>query len=262
MGAQTRHSLEAAQQMLAGHSGMTQEFATNLFAAALALSGSKALRHALCDSSTEPARRQGLAGKAFASLSTDATKLIGQLVTLRWSNPDDLQATLEDLAVRVCAHAGKDSDVVGELLAVSTLVHSDPELELALGSKRASGAAKASLLSSLVGGKVSQATHAIVSHLVQDPRGRRIGAMLTSAAKIVADHAGMGLAVVTVAKPLKAPQRASIEALLRKKYAQEHYVAEVINPDVVGGAKIRVGDDVIDGSIQTRLLDLRTKLAG
>jgi F-type H+-transporting ATPase subunit delta len=39
-------------------------------------------------------------------------------------------------------------------------------------------------------------------------------------------------------------------------------VAEVLNPDVVGGMKIRVGDDVIDGSIQARLADLRTQLAG
>jgi F-type H+-transporting ATPase subunit delta len=38
-------------------------------------------------------------------------------------------------------------------------------------------------------------------------------------------------------------------------------LAEVHNPDVIGGLKIRVGNDVIDGSIQTRLQDLRTQLA-
>jgi len=262
MGAQTRHSLETAKQMLAGHSGMTHDLAANLFAAALGLSGSKALRQALCDSSSEPSRRQGLAAQAFASLSTDAKKLVGQLVLLTWSHPDDLQAALEDLGIRICAHAGAGDDIVGELLSVSTLVHSDPELELALGSKRASGAAKASLVGALISSKVSEGTLAIVTHLVHDPRGRRIGAMLKSAAEIVADQSQMGLAIVTVAKPLSAQQRSSIEALLRKKYGREHYVAHVINPDVVGGAKIRVADDVIDGSIQTRLTDLRTKLAG
>jgi len=115
---------------------------------------------------------------------------------------------------------------------------------------------------SLVSGKVSDPTVAIVSHLVRDPRGRRIGAMLQTAAEVVADQSGRGLALVTVARPLSSTQRSSIEQLLEARYGRGHYVAQVINPDVVGGAKIRVGNDVIDGSIQTRLLDLRTKLAG
>jgi F-type H+-transporting ATPase subunit delta len=262
MGAQTRQSLEQAKTLLVGHSGMTEDLAANLFAAALGLSGSKALRVALTDSSSEASMRTGLAARAFASLSTDAKKLLNELVGMKWSHPNDLQAALEDLAIRVCASSQKGSVAVGELLAVSTLVHSDPELELALGSKRASGVAKASLIASLVQGKVSSPTAAIVAHLVQDPRGRRIGEMLTTAAETVADQSGQGLAIVTVAKKLSASQRSSIEALLRSRYGRDHFVAEVVNPEVIGGAKIRVGNDVIDGSIQTRLLDLRTKLAG
>lgn len=262
MGAQTRRSLDQAKHMLAGRKAMSSELAAHLFAAALGLSGSKALRSAVTDSSSDPARRQKLASEAFASLSTDAKNLLSELVTLPWSHPDDVQAALEDLGIRVLAATSGGVDVVGELLAVSKLAHSDAELELALGSKRASGQARAALVTSLIKGKVSDHTLAIVKHLVMDPRGRRLGAMLQSAAEIVADQAGMGLAIVSVAQPLKPAQRSGIEALLKKKYGIDHYVAEVVNPDVIGGAKIRVGDDVIDGSISTRLLDLRTKLAG
>lgn len=262
MGAQTRRSLDQAKQMLAGRKAMAPELAAHLFAAALGLSGSKALRAALADSSSDPVRRQKLASEAFASLSTDARSVLGELVALPWSHPDDVQAALEDLGIRVLAATSDGVDVVGELLAVSKLAHSDAELELALGSKRASAEARASLVGSLIKGKVSPHTLAIVQHLVRDPRGRRLGAMLQMAAEKVADQAGMGLAVVSVAKPLTASQRSTIEALLKKKYGIAHYVAEVVNPDVVGGVKIRVGNDVIDGSIQTRLLDLRTKLAG
>jgi len=262
MGAQTRRSLGQAKLVLAGHQAMSEELAANLFQAALGLSGSKALRSALTDSSSEPSRRQELARGAFASLSTDAKALLAQLAILPWSHADDLQAALEDLGIRVLAETSSGVDLVGELLAVSKLAHSDAELELALGSKRASGQARAALVSSLIAGKVSAQTLAIVSHLVTDPRGRRMGAMLKAAAEVVANQAGTGLAIVSVARPLTQAQRSSIQALLKKKYGLEHYVAEVINPDVVGGAKIRVGDDVIDGSIQTRLLDLRTKLAG
>jgi len=262
MGAQTTQSLAKARESLSGHSA-TSELAASLFAAALGLSGSKALRGALADSSAEQKALQVLAKGAFASLSTDAKALIGELVSLRWSSPLDLQAALEELGIRVLAGvSGGSSDLVGELLAVSKLIHSDPEVELAVGSKRAPANAKAHLVGALIGGKVSSEAEAIVRHLVADPRGRRIGRMLMNAAEIVADQGGKGLAVVSVAKPLNAAQLGHIDDLVQKKYHRPHYIAQQIDDSVVGGARIRVGDDVIDGSVATRLQDLRMKLAG
>lgn len=262
MGAQTRQSLDTARTFLVGSSATSRDVATNLFAAALGLSSSPALRGALCDAVAEPAAKSALASQALASLSTEAQKLIGQLVKLRWSHPEDLQGALEDLGIRALAgSAGESTDLVGELLAISRVIHSESELELTLGSKRVPAPHKTRLLSALLGKKVSPEALAIVNHLVADPRGRRIGAMLLFAAETVADHHGKGLAVVTVAKSLGAKHTTHVEALLRTKYGKDHYLAEVINADVVGGLKIRVGNDVIDGSIQTRLQELRTKLA-
>jgi F-type H+-transporting ATPase subunit delta len=262
MGAQTTHSLVKARLSLGGYSA-TGELAASLFAAALGLSGSKALRGALGDSSADQKTLQGLAKRAFASLSTDARALIGELVTLRWSSPNDLQAALEELGIRALAEvSGGSSDLVGELLAVSQLIHADPEVELAVGSKRAPAQAKAKLVGALIGGKVSVEAEAIVRHLVADPRGRRIGRMLMNSAEIVADQGGKGLAVVSVAKPLSAQQLGHIDELVQKKYHRPHYIAQQIDASVVGGARIRVGDDVIDGSVATRLQDLRMKLAG
>jgi F-type H+-transporting ATPase subunit delta len=262
MGAQTRQSLVAARSFLVGSAATSRELAMNLFAAALGLSSSPALRGALCDAVAEPVAKGALASKAFASLSADAKKLIGQLVSLRWSRPEDLQGALEDLGIRgLAGSAGQSTDLVGELLAISSVIHSDSELELTLGSKRVPAPHKTRLLSALLGTKVSVEALAIANHLVSDPRGRRSGAMLLFAAETVADHHGKGLAVVTVAKPLSSAQKSHVEGLLRQHYGKDHYLAEVHNPDVIGGLKIRVGNDVIDGSIQTRLQDLRTQLA-
>lgn len=261
MGAQTTQSLVEARSSLEGYPA-TSELASSLFAAALGLSGSKALRGALADSSFDQKALQALAASAFASSSTDAKKLIGLLVSLPWSAPEDLQAALEELGLRMLAQVAGESDLVGELLAIQALIHSDPELELAVGSKRASAEAKATLVGALVGGKVSPEAEAIARHLVSDSRGRRIGRMLSDAAEIVADQGGKGLAVVTVATSLSAAQQAHIEKLLEKKYQRPHYIAQRVDDSVVGGARIRVGDDVIDGSVATRLQDLRMKLAG
>lgn len=263
MGAQTRHSLDRARAVLASQSSLSVELAHELFRAAMGLSSSPALRNALADAAATLERRRKLASAAFTSSSTDAKKVVASLVEMRWSDPEDIQAALEDLAIRVCAaSAGNDTDLVGELLAISGVVHQDPELELTLGSKRVVAEGKVALLSALLKKKVSAQALAIVSHLVSDPRGRRIGAMLHSGARTVADHHGKGLAVVTVAHPLSAEQSATIADMLMSRYGRHHYVAEVWNPDIVGGVKIRVGDHVIDGSIATRLQDLRIQLAG
>lgn len=262
MGAQTTQSLVKARSSLHGYSA-TSELAASLFAAALGLSGSSSLRGALGDSSADQKALQALAHGAFSSLSTDAKALIGELVSLPWSHSSDLQAALEELGIRTLAHvAGPSSDLVGELLSISTLIHSDAEVELAVGSKRAPAGAKAQLVSALLGGKVSAEAEAIVRHLVSDPRGRRIGRMLMDCAEIVADQGGKGVAVVSVAKPLSSAHITQIEQLVHAQYGRPHYIAQQIDASVVGGARIRVGDDVIDGSVATRLQDLRMKLAG
>ena len=262
MGAQTSHSLERAREILARH-GASLPLAQQLFAAGLGLAGSGSLAHALTDSSAEPKAIQNLAKAAFAALSPDARSVIGELVELRWSHPNDVGAALEELAIRSCAEgADKSTDLVGELLDISEIVHSTAELELGLGSKRATPSSRAALISAVFGGKISPEAEAIVRHLVADPRGRRIGAMLQRGAEIVADQHGEALAIVRVAKPLSASQRDSISAMLAERFDRAHYIAQQIDDSVMGGARIRVGDNVIDGSISTRLHDLRNALVG
>ena len=113
MGAQTSHSLERAREILARH-GSSLPLAQQLFAAGLGLAGSGSLAHALTDSSAEPKAIQNLAKAAFAALSPDARSVIGELVELRWSHPNDVGAALEELAIRSCAEgADKSTDLVG-----------------------------------------------------------------------------------------------------------------------------------------------------
>lgn len=263
MGAQTSQSLAATRDFVAGARGDAMAIAHGLFAAAVGLSGSQALRSQLCDSSTDVALRQKLAESAFATLSDDVRDLVSRAVALRWSRAEDLQAALEDMAIRFCATSNSESaDVVGELLAISDFVHSNADVELGLGSKRASAQARATLMKAFTDSHVSPEAAAIAQHLVTDPRGRRIGAMLYTAAEAVADQNGKGLAIVHVATPLNDRQNAHVEAVLQDTFHRPHYVAQRIDPSVVGGARIRVGDTVIDGSIASRLKDLRTQLAG
>src|SRR5690606_14368286 len=119
---------------------------------------------------------------------------------------------VEEIGIRaIAAAAGPDAGIESQLFGIARLVASDHELEFALGSTLGEADRKAALVDALFARTASAPTLAIVRHLVQSPRGRRIGEFLADAAEIVADAAGRIVATVTAAAPLTSEQRARLE---------------------------------------------------
>ena len=113
-----------------------------------------------------------------------------------------------------------------------------------------------------LGDQAQPSTIAIVRHLVQSPRGRRIGGLLSGAADVVADAGGAVVATVTSAVVPSASQLAALEKTMGARYGRALRINLIIDPTIVGGLRVQIGDDVIDGSIASRLADLRITLAG
>lgn len=263
MGSASREALAAAKQQLASAKGVTLASGEQLLAAGRAIDSSPQLRSVLTDPAIESTRIAELIGSLFGSLDATTTALLTGLVSSRWSNPDELTDGIEELGIRTIAlAAGPDAGIEAELFAFGRAVSSDNELELAVSSKLGADEAKTALVAALLGGKAAPATVAIVSHLVQSPRGRRIGALLSGAAAIVADAAGALVATVTSAVPLSGSQLTTLEKTLGARHGKTLRVNLIIDPTIVGGLRVQIGDDVIDGTIASRLADLRIRLAG
>jgi F-type H+-transporting ATPase subunit delta len=263
MGSASRAALEAAKSALASATGVTRGTGEQLLSAGRDIAGSAQLRALLADPSVEVAEKTGLIAKIFSSLDPAAASLLGELVGSRWSNSDQLIDGIEQVGIRAIATSVPDgADIEGELFMFARAVSSDPELELAVGSKLGDAAGKASLVDSLLKNKVDAGTLSIVRHLVQTPRGRRIGQLLTLAAETVADASGGIVANVTAAAPLSEAQLETLAATLKTQYGREPRIAVRIDPAVLGGLRVQVGDDVIDGTIASRLSELRLQLAG
>lgn len=264
MGSATSQALAGARAALAGLGGK-DGLATGaqLFEAVRVIGDSAQLRGALADSAADPAAKAALVAKVFGSLGAPAKKLLASITASRWSTPDDLLAGIEEIGIRAVAGSVKDGvSIVDELFAFRTAVGSDAELELAVGSKLGSPQAKAALVHSLLSKKASEQTVTIVEQLVRQPRGRRIGQLLSGAASIVADEAGFAVATVITAAPLTAAQLDRLRAGLAKSYGRDLKLNVRLDPSIIGGVRVQVGDDVIDGSVATRLTDLRLQLAG
>jgi F-type H+-transporting ATPase subunit delta len=264
MGSASRHAITSSKAALAGLGAKANlALGDALFAAGRAFAESAQLRAVLADPAVSAADKSSLLGKVFGKgLDATASKLLGHIVSDRWSSQDDLLAGVEEIAIRAAVSGSKKEAVDAELFAFSRAVSSDAELELSLGSKLGNSDAKAALVKQLLKGKASAATIAIVSALVQQPRGRRIGALLSYAADIVADQAGASIATVTSAQPIAAAQLTSLGKSLAKVYGRELNINLVIDPAIIGGLRVQVGDDVIDGSVSSRIQELRLQLAG
>ncbi|GHD43190.1 F0F1 ATP synthase subunit delta [Mycetocola manganoxydans] len=263
MGSATRGAVTSARNVLAGLPSVDLASAQGLFGAAATIAGSMQLRSLLTDSGRSVEEKSRMVTSLFGSrLSESALHLVIAAVSARWSSQDDLVAGIEQLALRAAAaSAPADVDVAGELFAFGSVIQSDSELEFALGSRAGAKEAKVALVERLLRGRASDQTILIVEHFVRTPGSRNIGESIDYARSVAADQSGFAVATVQSAHELTAAQVERLERALSGKYDRAVRVNQVINPDVIGGFRIQVDNDVIDGSVASRINDLRLQLA-
>ena len=262
MGSASRSALAAAKTVLATLPIRSERVGDEVLAAARSIQGSAQLRSLLADPGISPEDKGRLVGRAFARLDASAVSLIAAMSAERWSSPDEFVEGVEEIGIRALAvSAPAETSIDREIFAFETALRSDSELELAVSSKLGSPEAKADLVERLLTGASVQ-TRILIGHLVRQPRGRRMGEALRAASATVADQAGLGIATVRTATPLTAAQLTRLESTLSARYGRKLSINQVIDGTLIGGVRISIGDDVIDGSVATRLSDLRLQLVG
>ncbi len=220
---------------------------------------------------TDPAQ----AGEAKAQLAArllsgqvggDAADLVSGMVRSRWSQSRDLVDALEELAatadLTAAQQAGALDEVEDEVFRFGRIVASDSGLRSALTNKSATVSAKSELLRSLLGGKANPVTERLVVRLVVQPRGRSLEAGLESLSKLAAARRDRMVAVVTSAVPLTDQQRQRLGAALAKLYGRQMHLNLDVDPEVLGGIQVQVGDEVINGTIADRLEEATRRMAG
>lgn len=263
MGSASTQALAASIEALRAATGVDLASAADLFAASRVIGSSSQLSGALADpAASVDARRRVVADIFGTQVGPAALSTLTTAVEQRWSNAGQLVDGIEELATRAAAMAEPSADVESEIFEVSRLIAANPELELALGSRLGDPAEKSKLIETLLDARASAATTLIVSSLVRQPRERRVRQLLNRASRIVADHRGSVVATVTSAAPLGADQAGRLATALSARYGATVSLNSVIDPALVGGVRVQIADDVIDGSISTRLADLRHRLAG
>ena len=158
------------------------------------------------------------------------------------------------------AREGNALPVWSEMLRFASAVVADPQMARALDSPLLDGPAKESLLLSIAGDRINAQGRSFLHVLVE---GDRLGALPTIAVQFDAlkDAAdGVAKALIETAYPLEGTDLQNMKAALEKRFGRKIEATVEVHPELIGGARITVGDTVIDATVQEQLRTMATKL--
>jgi F-type H+-transporting ATPase subunit delta len=263
MDASSRAALAVSRERLAETTGGAPgpgllALADELFAVARLLEGQLALRRALADASARPADRAGLVGRIFGGKVSEATvDLVETVARQRWSRPLDLVEAVETLAAEASLDAaaarGELEGVEDELFRFGRIVAGDPQLTRILSDDQAPVAGKVALLDRLLSGRVSPVTEQLVRNALTARHVVNAEIRIERLSEAASARRGRSVAHVTTAAPLTPSQEQRLQDVLGRIYGRTIGLQVTVDPSVLGGLVVRVGDEVVDGSVANRL---------
>lgn len=241
------------------------ELAEELFAIADTLAGQPSLRRALTDPSMDDgARSQVVAALFGAKVSDAAVHVLSEAARLRWGSSGAFTAAVERQGVRAALEAaqrdGQLDEVEDQLFRLGRIVDTDRELRAVLANRSVEVGHRQELLASLLAGKVLPTTTALARRAVV-ARNRTFDLTLAEYLTIAALLRRRAIATVRVARPLTSEQEERMRNALSRQVGREVTLHVVVDPSVIGGVRVSVGDEVIEGTIASRLTDAHRALS-
>jgi F-type H+-transporting ATPase subunit delta len=239
--------------------------AEDLFAVTGALDSSASLRRALVDPSRDASAKRGLVEGLFGSkIGAAAASVLNALVSQHWADDQDLGDATENLAVEALvasAEAGGRLDALeDDLFRFGRVVAADSGLRDALSAHGGDESVKTALVEALLEGKASPEAIRLSRQAAVFSRGRRYGRVLESYLAVAAMRREQLTATVTAAFPLGEVHAQRLARALSRIYSRAVQVNVVLDPGVVGGIRVQVGDEVVDGTILRRLQEAERAL--
>lgn len=245
--------------------GSAEALGTGLLSIVSVLAEDLGLRKSLADAAVAPEAKRSLLEALFGGrVDAAAVALTGDAASLRWARTQDYVTAVEVAGVTAVAAsaqaAGQLGDVEEELFRFARVVESDSQLQWALESP-ATPEAKRALTDDLLAGRALAQTRQLAAQAAAHPRGLRVSETLDNYGEVLAARQRRSVAEVTVARPLDPAQQERLAQALSRSYGRELVLHVVVDPEVVGGVRVQVGDEIMNGTVSDRLADVRRRLA-
>jgi ATP synthase F1 delta subunit len=221
-------------------------------------------RH-LSDPSLDSAPKVQLAERLLSGkVSDSAFDILRSAVSQRWSSTSDLIRGIQHIArLALLVRAEGDDqieEVEDELFRFSRILDSEPRLITLLSEYTAPVDGRISLLNSVLSRRASKNTADLLRQTIELLHGERADEAVRELANLAVSRRGEVVAHVGAAAELTDAQQERLTELLSRIYGHPVSLQLNVNPALLGGLTIAVGDEVIDGSLASKLAEAEAHL--
>ena len=242
-----------------------KRLADDLFAVVGLLGREHALRRALADPATPSGARGSLVDHLFdGKIGRPALDVVSDVVKSRWSRAGDLLESLESLA-RAAAFGVAEKDgsldrVEDELFRFGRVLDREPELSRLLSDTATPVDKRVGLLRDVLVEKVTPVTATLLEQTVRNPRSRNLDVAAEELSELAAARRDRYVAHVRTPVRMTGEQEQRLTDSLTRLYGRPISLQVELDPDLLGGLVVRVGGELIDGSVAGRLAAARRAL--
>jgi F-type H+-transporting ATPase subunit delta len=245
-----------------GLTGLAEE----LYAIASLLTAQPRLRRRLADPASPTEARTGLVerllqGKVSASALGVASTAVSQRWSAAWDLVDAIESTGDEVLLAAADRTNVIDEVEDELFRLERILDAQSSFSTLLDEVTAAPERRVQLLDQVVDGKVNPITLALVRHAVITQRKRSVRLALDNLVEAAGARRERSVARVISAVPMTDKQQTALAQQLTALYGRRIEVRYAVDPSIRGGLVVRVGDEVIDGSIAARLNQIRSAFA-
>ena len=160
----------------------------------------------------------------------------------------------------VAEKSGQLSEVSLHLNTLLRVYKTSPELRLFLQSRRISLENKSKILQVVLKDVLSEFGFELIFQLLNDGRVQLLEEIIKRVQFLIDSKNGAMKITVSTTSPLNDNELDDLVSGIEKKLEKKIEMETIVDPDILGGVKFRIGNTIIDGSIATRLQKLGATL--
>ena len=192
-------------------------------------------------------------------------EIMTDLVSRRWSRARDIANAVEDFGVDAMMYYADATDATLRVSIELSELHSAllnlPVVRAKLYDYQATSEARVKLFREVFSGKtLNKVTMRLAEHATCNLRRRRYLETIQWLINKFSRHMGESMVTVTTATPLKKEQIKRLVEVYSAKVGRQVHINSVVDPTVLGGMRIQVGDEVTDNTVVAQLQNLHRKV--